>query len=112
FRGILSYIGHMNERCRETGRRLFPVIFPNRIQVENREALTSGVYDAQRPDRDILRYCDELGMPCLDLLPVLSAAWERAGRPLDYGVDRHRPRRGEGLASDAIATFLPERGAP
>jgi lysophospholipase L1-like esterase len=112
FRRILAHLGRMKERCDASGRRLFAVVFPNRIQVENRDALTGGVYDAARPHRDILRYCDEIGMACLDLLPVLSEAFERDREPLFYPVDRHPNRRGYHLAAEAIARFLLAEGAP
>jgi lysophospholipase L1-like esterase len=106
FRRILRYIGQMKERCDATGRRLFAVILPNRIQVENRDALTGGVYDATRPHRDILRYCDEIGIPCLDLLPPLSEAYENDGAPLFYAVDRHPNPHGARLIAETIARFL------
>lgn len=112
FREILGHLGVMNERCREGGRRLFAVIFPNRIQVENREALTSAVYDPERPHRDILAWCREQRMPCLDLLPVLAEAWRREREPLFFPIDRHLDPRGYRLASDAIAAFLREQGVP
>jgi hypothetical protein len=112
FREILGHVGVMNQRCRETGRRLFVVIFPNRIQVENRETLTSGVYDPERPHRDILAFCREQEIPCLDLLPVLSEAWQRGGEPLFFPIDRHLDRRGYRLVSDAIAAFLRSEGVP
>ena len=112
FREILGYLGAMNARCRESGRRLFVAIFPNRIQVENREALTSGVYDPERPHRDVLAYCREQGIPCLDLLPVLSEAWQRDGEPLFFPIDRHLDPRGYRLASDAIAAFLRAERVP
>lgn len=112
FRRILSHIGEMKERCDETGRRLFAVVMPNRIQVENREALTGRIYDAARPDRDILRYCEELGIACLDLLPVLGEAHQRDGEPLFYAIDRHLNRRGNHLVAEAIADFLGREGVP
>jgi lysophospholipase L1-like esterase len=112
FHQILGHIGHMNESCRANGRRLFAVIIPNRIQVENRDTLSGAIYDAARPHRDILRYCDEIGIACLDLLPVLSAAYERDHEPLYYAADRHFNQRGYKLASDAIADFLSARGVP
>jgi lysophospholipase L1-like esterase len=112
FQRILSHVGHMKRRCDETGRRLFAVILPNRIQVENRDALTTGVYDAARPDRDILGYCEEIGMACLDLLPLMSETYQRDGEPLFYPVDRHPNARGYRLISGAIARFLLAEGVP
>jgi hypothetical protein len=110
FAEILGHVGRMKRRCDETGRRLFVVIFPNRIQVENQDALESGVFDVARPHRDILRYCGEVGVACLDLLPVLRDAWEREHEPLYYPIDRHLNRRGYRLAGDAVASFLLAEG--
>lgn len=112
FRRILSHIGRMKERCDESGRRLFVVIMPNRIQVENRDALTGRVYDAARPNRDIARYCDELRIPCLDLLPVLREAHQRDGEALFYSADRHLNVRGSRRAAEAIARFLMAERVP
>ncbi|MGH7287501.1 MAG: alginate O-acetyltransferase AlgX-related protein [Myxococcota bacterium] len=112
FQRILGHIGVMKQTCDETDRRLFAVILPNRIQVENREAFTSAVYDAARPHRDVLRYCEQLGISCLDLLPVLSEAYLRDGEPLFFPVDRHLNPRGYRLVGEAIASFLLAEGAP
>jgi hypothetical protein len=112
FRRIMSHIGRMKERCDVTGRRLFVVIMPNRIQVENRDALTGRIYDAARPNRDIERYCDELRIPCLDLLPVLNEAHERDGEALFYVADRHLNVHGSRRAAEAIARFLMAEGVP
>lgn len=112
FRRILGHVGRMKERCDETGRRLFVLILPNRIQVENRDALTGGVYDAARAHRDILAYCDEIGVACLDLLPVLSERFERDGEPLFYAVDRHLNLRGYRAVGEEAARFLRAEGVP
>ena len=112
FREILGHIGHMKQRCDETGRRMFAVIIPNRIQVENQDALSGGVYDAARPHRDMLRYCEELRIPCLDLLPVLTDAYQQGGEPLFFPVDRHPNPRGYRLIGDTIASFLLAEDTP
>jgi hypothetical protein len=112
FRRILSFVGDMKERCDETGRRFFAVVLPNRIQVENRQALSGGVYDAARPNRDVMAYCEEIGIRCLDLLPMLSETYERDGAPLFYPVDRHLNPYGYRLVGEAIGTFLLEAGVP
>jgi hypothetical protein len=109
---ILSSLGAMEERCRETKRRLFVSIMPNRIQVENHEALSGAVYDAARPNRDILAYCRTQGIACLDLLPVLREAYEASGAPLYYPIDRHLNPQGYGLAADAIGAFLLDHDVP
>ncbi len=112
FQRILAFLGTMKERCDDTGRRLFAVVLPNRIQVENRAALTDGVYDAARPNRDVVAYCDTIGIRCLDLLPVLSEVYERDGEPLFYAIDRHLNRTGYRVVGNAIGAFLLEAGVP
>jgi hypothetical protein len=112
FRRILGHIGEMKRRCDESGRRLFAVILPNRIQVENRDALTGDVYDAARPHRDILRYCEEIGIRCLDLLPVMSETYQRDAEPLFFPVDRHMNPRGYRLVSETIGHFLSAESVP
>jgi lysophospholipase L1-like esterase len=112
FRQILAHVGAMKASCDRSGRRLFAVIFPNRIQVENHDVLSSSVYDAARPHRDILDYCSEIGIECLDLLPVLGEAWERDHQPVYFPIDRHLNPHGYQLSADAIATFLLAEGAP
>jgi undecaprenyl pyrophosphate synthase len=74
--------------------------------------LSSSVYDAARPHRDILDYCSEIGIECLDLLPVLGEAWERDHQPVYFPIDRHLNPHGYQLSADAIATFLLAEGAP
>jgi lysophospholipase L1-like esterase len=112
FRRIVGYVGRMKERCDETRRRLVVLILPNRIQVENRDALTGGVYDAARANRDIVAYCDEIGVACLDLLPVLSERFERDGEPLFYAIDRHLNRLGYRVVGEEVARFLLAEGLP
>jgi hypothetical protein len=106
FQMILSFLGSMQDASRESGRWLAFVIFPNKIQVENRRDLTGDVFDAARPNQQILAYCETRGIPCLDLLPVLSREYERGGRLLYYPVDRHLNERGTLVAGEAILEFL------
>lgn len=112
FDAMLGYVARMQELAEARGRQLLVVIFPNRIQVENREALTSAVFDAARPDQQILAFCAERGLACLDLLPVLQAAWEARGEGLYFPVDRHLTPAGTRIAAAAIARLLLETPPP
>src|SRR5262249_4845305 len=103
---ILGSVGDFQEICRQHQRELYVVIFPNRIQVENRESLSSSVYDAERPDRRILEYCEQHGLRCLDGLPGLSEAYARERRPLYYAVDRHLNESGTRVVTALIADWL------
>jgi hypothetical protein len=108
FERVLGYVGRIQEICAADGRRLLLVIFPNRIQVENGDDLTSMVFDAALPDRLILDYCARRGITCLDLLPVLEAAHQEVGQPLYFSIDRHMNERGNQIAARAIGAFLLE----
>lgn len=109
FDRILDTFGRMQQACSERGCVLRLVIFPNKIQVENTGDLTSGGLDAHMPNRRILAYCGERGIPCLDLLPVLSSEYERTGEPLFFRVDRHLNEAGTAIAAEAIGRFLREQ---
>ncbi len=111
FEDILSHIGKMKEACEATGRELYAVLIPNKIQVENTSELTNDIFDAAKPNRLISEYCAEIGIRCLDLLPVMAAAHERELGPLYYPIDRHFTPTGYSLAADAIFDFLVQSGA-
>ncbi len=111
FAEVLSYIGAMQDRCEEAGCQLFVVVIPNRIQVENGDDLTGAIYDADRPNRDVLAWCETRSLPCLDLLPILRAEHARSGEPLYYPIDRHLTPHGTDTAARAIAPFLLRHGS-
>jgi hypothetical protein len=110
FQRILAYLGQMQEACDANGRRLLVVVFPNRIQVENKDDLTNLIYDAERPGHDIGAYCAAHGIPCLDLLPVLERVHRSDGDPLFFPIDRHLTAHGNEAAADAVYGFLVEQG--
>lgn len=91
---------------RGPGRGLLVRILPNKIQVENREDLTSAVFDAARSNQRILAFCAERGLACLDLLPALRAAWTHRGEPLFYPIDRHMNATGYRIAAEVVGEFL------
>lgn len=111
FAEILGHVGRMQELCEAHGRRLLVVIFPNKIQVENAEDLTSSVFDADLPQERVLAYCRKRGIPCLDLLPIVRAAEEASAEPLYFPIDRHLNEAGSAVAARAIADFLLEAEA-
>jgi hypothetical protein len=106
FGSVLRVSDRIVATARAHGRRLYVVIFPNKIQVENRHELTGAIYDAEKPNRLIIEKCDSLGVPCLDLLPVLSGAYEAGSGPLFFPIDRHHNEKGNAIAADAIFRFL------
>lgn len=111
FQRILAIFGGIQDLARSHGRKLVIVAFPNRIQVENEDDLTSSFFDAARPNTRILEYCATRDMPCLDLLPVLSERRARDRSPLYFPVDRHLNEAGTRVAAHAIGAFLLEGGA-
>ena len=108
---ILGSIREMKRRCDAASRQLLLVAMPNRIQVENSEALTSATLDPAAPNRRLEELCDDLAMPCLDLLPVLRAEYERSGEGLYFPIDRHLTPAGSEFAASSIARFLKEKRA-
>jgi hypothetical protein len=111
FERVLDYLRRMRELAEGKERRHRVVVFPNRIQVENREDLTSSVFDASRPNDRIVEYCAEQDIACLDLLPVLSKRYESEREALYFPIDRHLNERGTRVAADAIGAFLEDSGA-
>jgi hypothetical protein len=110
FRRILGVLGEIAELSRVAGRELRVVILPNKLQVENAAALTSSLYDAGRPNREILDYCAELGIACRDLTPALIEALA-GGEPLFFPLDRHLTPAGTRVAAREIAAFVSDPGA-
>lgn len=76
------------------------VAFPNKIQVENREDLSSATFEAEKPNRLIFEYCSEIGIRCLDLLPVMASEYEQTGQALFYPIDRHPTEKGYRVAAE------------
>ena len=110
FQSILDILGTVGDLAHEHDREFAMVLFPNRIQVENGPDLTNSVLDAAVPNARILEYCRSRGIPCLDLLPVLSERYDRGGEPLYFPIDRHLNATGSRVAAEAIGAFLEESG--
>jgi len=109
FDTILGSLAAMKRRADETGRQLLVVVTPNRVQVENSDALTNATMEAAAPNRRIAEVCASLELDCLDLLPLLSQESGKSRGGLYYPIDRHLNPEGAELASLAIAEFLTER---
>jgi hypothetical protein len=103
---ILAKLGEIQEICAHNQRDLAVVIFPNKIQVENHDSLSTKFYDPERPNQVIAEYCRSRGLRCWDQLPILSAAYAREGRPLYFPVDRHLNTEGNRIAAASIADSL------
>jgi hypothetical protein len=106
FDRILDKVRDIQEICERHQRDLAIVVFPNKIQVENHDSLSTSIYDAERPNQRIAQYCARRGLRCWDQLPVLADAYAREGRPLYFPVDRHLNPDGNRIAADSIAASL------
>jgi hypothetical protein len=110
FRAVLEVVGDIQQLAKRHDRALYAVIFPNKIQVENSEDLTTSIYDAAKPNRLIGEYLEEIGVPYLDLLPLLRDEYERRGEPLFFAVDRHHNEAGNAFVAESIVAFLERHG--
>jgi lysophospholipase L1-like esterase len=106
----LNGLLEMRKRCRDTGKNLHVVLIPNLIQVENYDALSGSVYEADRPNRLIMQYCNEHGLSCMDLLPVLRERRLAVGQPFYHAIDRHFNELGNAEAAAAIMAWLEDTG--
>ena len=64
------------------------------------------VYDADKPNRLVLEYCEQMELTCLDLLPGLREAYSGGARPLYFPQDRHLNVAGNRRAAKMIFQFL------
>lgn len=111
FDRILDSLGTFADICARNGRELYVVVFPNKIQIENRDSLSSSVYDALRPNRQIAEYCASKGLRCYDELPALAEAYEREKHPLYFPTDRHLNEDGTRVAAESLSAWLEGAGA-
>lgn len=102
----------MADIARERGVRVAVVVIPELVQVDAQQwqstirAVASGeeTYRTHWPNQRVVALCRELGLPVLDLLPVLAQA--PPGEPLYFKLDGHWTRRGHEVAAVAIDAFL------
>jgi len=110
FQYILAYLGEIKEICLRNNRRLCVVIFPNKIQVENKNDFVPELFDMEKPNRLIGQYCRGKGIKYLDLLPALNMAYEKTHVSLYYSIDRHFTKEGNCFSSELIESFLEKQG--
>jgi hypothetical protein len=112
FDAILASLEGMQRLAEESSRHLLVVVSPNRVQVENTNALTTATMEAAAPNRRIMQLCDTLELQCLDLLPLLAQETQRTSEALYYPIDRHWTPRGASFVTSAIGALLLERDGP
>ena len=98
----------------ETGPKLRVVVIPDEFQVEDalwdeavREPDAPGL-DRLQPQRRILRWCGERGVPCLDLWPAFRAVppLEDGDRHLYHDRDSHLNARGHEIVARELVDFV------
>ncbi len=90
------------------------VVHPDQFQVENvlreilydRFGLDPADYDLGLPQQFLRAYCEQRGIPCVDLLPTFRANGQQGGLYETY--DTHYNDRGNRLAATTIFDFLEE----
>ncbi len=108
FQSRLGYLQSLAERVRASDKKLGVVLFPNKIQVESANLLTGKYYDAEKPNKLILAFCEKINMKCLDLLPDLAGTFSEHGVPQYYPIDRHLNEYGNQLAANKIFKWINE----
>ena len=106
----LSILADIRDRARSADKRLGVVIIPNKIQVENSDALTGKHYDREKPNRLILDFWAGNGLERLDLLPALTKQFTKSGDQLYYPRDRHFNLQGSRFVASEIFRWLKDTG--
>jgi hypothetical protein len=108
-----SALREIRDWSRTHGVRYLVVLVPAKYQVEEkswedyREAwdLPESAFDRDHGQRVAGAFFEELGVPVLDLLPVMRAE-SSGGRPFYYAVDRHWTEAAHRLAADQLLEKL------
>ena len=95
---IISTVRRMQLGTKNRGASFVVALHPVSYQVET-------VYLSNEPQTQFNAALNLLGIPCLDLLPVLRAAWKKDQSPLFYDQCHHTPK-GSHLVADALVSFL------
>ena len=96
---------------RKQGASTVLVVIADQGQVDRSVQLVGVTRSAMDAARErLLGFARHEGIPVIDLLPPLRAAFERDGRPLYYHFDRHWNAEGHRQAADAILAGLVRLG--
>jgi hypothetical protein len=107
----LRYLSRVVDDCRDHGVPLAVVLIPDEFQINpdvlelarSEANVARHAVDLAGPQRRLARFFSERAVPCLDLQPALAAT---SGT---YALrDTHWNRRGNELAAEDIATWLPQ----
>ncbi len=113
FADLNAALGRMKAACAKNGIEFRVAIFPQRYQVDDvnwratvkQYGLNPAHFDLAQPNRRIAGFCENNGIPCLDLTPALAQA--APGRKLFMPLgDMHFSAAGDELAAREIAGWL------
>ncbi len=95
-----QHLAAMNNRLRDGNARLAVIMSPYRPQLED-NVRARGLHVVLKPQRRMAEVCSRLGIPLLDLYPVLQQSdW----RPL-FSDDYHFTAAGHRLVAEAVDRF-------
>ncbi|MBI3119734.1 MAG: hypothetical protein HYZ00_13655, partial [Candidatus Hydrogenedentes bacterium] len=104
------------DTAREAGAKFAIFTIPSRFQVDAhyREMVADQVaglkFDLQKPEKQLVDFGQQEGIPVLDLTPVFSEVQEKQGTPLHHQLeDEHWNPNGHALAATAVRKFLEEQ---
>ena len=108
-----SYLKRIDEICRAAGVPWLLVLIPDEIQIDPliRSQVLAGLgfsgddYDFDAPQRRLKLWAGKLGIPVLDLLPVMREEHRPAAR-LYVPNDTHWNERGNFIAGQAVAKAI------
>ncbi len=112
-RGLLAEI---DETCRNMDSELLVVIIPHSTQINDHQfplfkslkfSIDERLTNSDRPQTLMTDFCDELGVPCLDLLPYFK---ERQDEDFFRRYDDHFNEKGDRLAAEAVLGVLGSEG--
>ncbi len=112
-----ALIVQLQKEVEARGAKLVVVIGTNKAQVDERlwQTLLDGFpslegYDVEKPDRILMAFLEERGIPYLQLLPHFREYTKNTGDYLFYHFDGHWNAEGHRLAGEAIYNYLIETG--
>jgi hypothetical protein len=103
------------------GGRLVVTLYPSVLQIDPRlrsevidrlrgqprdAKITRDTIDPRLPNRVLLAYCRDHGVPCLDVTPVFDRASQESMEPLYKAREVHWAPRGNRVAAEAQARYL------
>ena len=107
FYGILEVMLELQEIGEAHNRDMYFVVFPNKIQVENHEALkNTASFNPDKPNELITGFCNHHNLRCLDLLPVARQTYEQDREPLYFPIDRHANVKGNTLFAESVFEYI------